>query len=184
MRASAAGTPPAEGADLGRPLPTAIVASAAPGPPSLASPPPDDPDDNPSLLDIVVRRPRLLLVGAVLFGLLGVLYVGLNWTSYQATARLVLRDPWEACFTLGTQWQFKPTNEEYKDGTKLIEMLIETRAKGGSRRMIESAVMLLPEPDSPTIPTVYPTFSCRSAPCTATNSPLRHQPRTPGTDTG
>lgn len=96
MRASAAGTPPAEGADLGRPLPTAIVASAAPGPPSLASPPPDDPDDNPSLLDIVVRRPRLLLVGAVLFGLLGVLYVGLNWTSYQATARLVLRDPWEA----------------------------------------------------------------------------------------
>ena len=26
----------------------------------------------------------------------------------------------------------------------------ETRAKGGSRRMIESAVMLLPEPDSPT----------------------------------
>jgi alpha-L-fucosidase len=43
-----------------------------------------------------------------------------------------LRDPWEACFTLGTQWQFKPTNEEYKDGTQLIEMLIETRAKGGN----------------------------------------------------
>ncbi len=40
--------------------------------------------------------------------------------------------PWEACFTLGTQWQFKPTNEEYKSGTKLIEMLIETRAKGGN----------------------------------------------------
>jgi len=40
--------------------------------------------------------------------------------------------PWEACFTLGTQWQFKPTNEEYKSGTQLIEMLIEIRAKGGN----------------------------------------------------
>jgi len=40
--------------------------------------------------------------------------------------------PWEACFTLGTQWQFKPTNESYKSGTELIEMLIETRAKGGN----------------------------------------------------
>ena len=40
--------------------------------------------------------------------------------------------PWESCFTLGTQWQFKPTNEEYKSGTQLIKMLIETRAKGGN----------------------------------------------------
>ena len=40
--------------------------------------------------------------------------------------------PWESCFTLGTQWQFKPTNEKYKDGGKLIDMLIETRAKGGN----------------------------------------------------
>jgi len=39
---------------------------------------------------------------------------------------------WEACFTLGTQWQYKPTNEQYKSGTELIEMLIETRAKGGN----------------------------------------------------
>ncbi len=43
-----------------------------------------------------------------------------------------LPGPWEACFTMGTQWQFKPTNEEYKSGTKLIEMLVETRAKGGN----------------------------------------------------
>lgn len=43
-----------------------------------------------------------------------------------------LPGPWEACFTLGNQWQFKPTNEEYKSGTRLIEMLIETRAKGGN----------------------------------------------------
>lgn len=40
--------------------------------------------------------------------------------------------PWEACFTLGTQWQYKPTNEDYKSGTKLIEMLIDIRSKGGN----------------------------------------------------
>jgi len=40
--------------------------------------------------------------------------------------------PWEACFTLGTQWAYKPTNEVYKSGTELITMLIETRAKGGN----------------------------------------------------
>ena len=40
--------------------------------------------------------------------------------------------PWETCFTLGNQWQYKPTNEQYKSGTQLINMLIETRAKGGN----------------------------------------------------
>lgn len=40
--------------------------------------------------------------------------------------------PWESCFTLGTQWQFKPTNEDYKSGEKLINMLIDIRAKGGN----------------------------------------------------
>ncbi len=39
---------------------------------------------------------------------------------------------WEACYTLGTQWQFKPTNERYKSGGDLIEMLVEIRAKGGN----------------------------------------------------
>ncbi len=43
-----------------------------------------------------------------------------------------LKGPWESCFTLGTQWQFKPTNEMYKSGGKLIEMLIDVRAKGGN----------------------------------------------------
>jgi alpha-L-fucosidase len=50
--------------------------------------------------------------------------------------------PWEACFTLGTQWQFKPTNEDYKSGTQLIEMLIEIRAKGGNL-----LINVGPEPD-------------------------------------
>lgn len=53
-------------------------------------------------------------------------------TPEQKLPDKALPDPWEACFTLGTQWQFKPTNESYKSGTKLIEMLIETRAKGGN----------------------------------------------------
>ena len=40
--------------------------------------------------------------------------------------------PWETCFTLGNQWQYKPTNDNFKSGTKLINMLVETRAKGGN----------------------------------------------------
>ena len=42
------------------------------------------------------------------------------------------KGPWEANLTMGTQWQYKPTNEVYKSGTRIIETLIETRAKGGS----------------------------------------------------
>ena len=38
--------------------------------------------------------------------------------------------PWEACFTMGTDWQYKPTNDPHKSGTEIINMLIETRAKG------------------------------------------------------
>ena len=40
--------------------------------------------------------------------------------------------PWEACFTMGTDWQYKPTNDPQKTGTEIIQMLIETRAKGGN----------------------------------------------------
>jgi alpha-L-fucosidase len=43
-----------------------------------------------------------------------------------------LKGPRESCFTLGTQWQFKPTNENYKSGGQLIDMLIDIRAKGGN----------------------------------------------------
>ena len=39
---------------------------------------------------------------------------------------------WESCLTMGTQWQYKPTNDDLKSGTRLIEILIETRAKGGN----------------------------------------------------
>ncbi len=43
--------------------------------------------------------------------------------------------PWEACFTMGTDWQYKPTNDPQKSGTAIIDMLIETRAKGGNLLM-------------------------------------------------
>ena len=39
---------------------------------------------------------------------------------------------WESNMTMGTQWNYKPTNEHYKSGTQLINMLIEARAKGGT----------------------------------------------------
>lgn len=53
-------------------------------------------------------------------------------TPEQRVPNTPMPGPWEACFTLGTQWQFKPTNEAYKSGTELIEMLIDIRAKGGN----------------------------------------------------
>lgn len=53
-------------------------------------------------------------------------------TPEQKLPREPIPGPWETCFTLGNQWQYKPTNEDYKSGTQLINMLIETRAKGGN----------------------------------------------------
>jgi alpha-L-fucosidase len=40
--------------------------------------------------------------------------------------------PWEACITLGDQWQFRPTNENYKSCYDVIETLVDIRAKGGN----------------------------------------------------
>ena len=53
-------------------------------------------------------------------------------TPEQILPGVPLGKPWETCMTMGTQWQYKPTNEVYKSGTMLIEILIEARAKGGS----------------------------------------------------
>lgn len=53
-------------------------------------------------------------------------------TPEQSLPGLPLKTPWESCITMGTQWQYKPTNEIYKSGRRLIEILIETRAKGGA----------------------------------------------------
>ncbi|MEI6073996.1 MAG: alpha-L-fucosidase [Verrucomicrobiota bacterium] len=53
-------------------------------------------------------------------------------TPEQKLPGLPMPGPWEANFTMGTEWPFKPTNEEYKSGTELIKMLLEVRAKGGN----------------------------------------------------
>ena len=57
---------------------------------------------------------------------------GVLSTPEQTLPGIPIETAWEACITMGTQWQYKPTNESYKSGTRLIEILIETRAKGGS----------------------------------------------------
>jgi alpha-L-fucosidase len=53
-------------------------------------------------------------------------------TPEQYIPGVPLEGAWESCVTMGTQWQYKPTNENYKSGGQLISMLIETRAKGGN----------------------------------------------------
>jgi len=39
--------------------------------------------------------------------------------------------PWEACYTIGSHWQYV-AEENYKSASTLINLLIETRAKGGN----------------------------------------------------
>lgn len=53
-------------------------------------------------------------------------------TPEQTVLGVATDEPWESCITMGTQWAYKPTNEEYKTGARLIEILVETRAKGGN----------------------------------------------------
>lgn len=43
-----------------------------------------------------------------------------------------LEGAWEANFTMGTAWQYQPRNENYKTGGQVIDLLVETRAKGGN----------------------------------------------------
>jgi alpha-L-fucosidase len=57
---------------------------------------------------------------------------GVMETPEQYTPGVPLPGAWEGNLTMGTEWPWKPTNEEYKSGTQLIEILIETRAKGGN----------------------------------------------------
>lgn len=53
-------------------------------------------------------------------------------TPEQSIPEAIQPGPWESAFTLGTQWQYKATHEQFKAGTDLIDMLIEVRAKGGN----------------------------------------------------
>lgn len=53
-------------------------------------------------------------------------------TPEQNTPDSPIPAPWEACYTLGDQWQYRPTNEDYKTAKTTIEKLIEIRTKGGN----------------------------------------------------
>ena len=53
-------------------------------------------------------------------------------TPEQMMPGVTINEPWLSCITMGTAWQFQPTNERYKSGTQLIGLLIEARSKGGN----------------------------------------------------
>jgi alpha-L-fucosidase len=53
-------------------------------------------------------------------------------TPEQETPESPIAGTWESCYTLGDQWQFRPTNENYKSASETIRRLIEIRAKGGN----------------------------------------------------
>ncbi|MEN8251032.1 MAG: alpha-L-fucosidase [Bacteroidota bacterium] len=53
-------------------------------------------------------------------------------TPEQHTPDSPIPAPWEACYTLGDQWQYRPTNERYKTANDAILNLIDIRAKGGN----------------------------------------------------
>lgn len=53
-------------------------------------------------------------------------------TPEQETPDTPIPAPWEACYTLGDQWQFRPTNEQYKTANETIRKFIEIRSKGGN----------------------------------------------------
>ncbi|MBN2632117.1 MAG: alpha-L-fucosidase [Bacteroidales bacterium] len=53
-------------------------------------------------------------------------------TPEQETPDSPIPGPWEACYTLGDQWQYRPTNETYKSAKDVILKLIDIRAKGGN----------------------------------------------------
>jgi alpha-L-fucosidase len=57
---------------------------------------------------------------------------GVMETPEQYIPGVPLKGAWEGNLTMGTEWPWKPTNEVYKSGTELIEIMIETRAKGGN----------------------------------------------------
>jgi len=53
-------------------------------------------------------------------------------TPEQTLPGTKVTQPWLSPITMGTAWQYQPTNDRYKSGGQLIDLLIEARAKGGS----------------------------------------------------
>jgi alpha-L-fucosidase len=121
------------------------------GHPITRTRPEANPNNNPELMQHNLAQVRELLTG---YGKIDIIFFDgnpdqLKQLAWQIDPKIIvtrgemktpeqklpgepLPGPWEANFTMGTEWPFKPTNEEYKSGTELIKMLIETRAKGGN----------------------------------------------------
>jgi len=53
-------------------------------------------------------------------------------TPEQETPETPIPSPWEACYTFGDQWQYRPTNEHYKTAKDAILELIDIKTKGGN----------------------------------------------------
>lgn len=109
------------------------------------------PANNPGLMELDKAQIRELLTG---YGPVDILFFdgpaeGLKEYAWQLQPNVVvtrgqmntpeqkipdkpLPGPWESCYTMGTDWQYKPTNDPHKSGTEIINMIIETRAKGGN----------------------------------------------------
>ena len=121
------------------------------GHPITRTRPEADPRNNRELMDHNLAQVRELLTG---YGKIDMIFFdgqpeGLKQLAWRLDPKILVTrgemktpeqklpgrpvpGPWEANFTMGTEWPFKPTNEVYKSGTELIKMLIEVRAKGGN----------------------------------------------------
>jgi alpha-L-fucosidase len=53
-------------------------------------------------------------------------------TPEQNVPGIALPGPWESCITMGHGWGYQPTLEKYKSAGDCIDLLVETRAKGGN----------------------------------------------------
>jgi alpha-L-fucosidase len=110
-----------------------------------------DPPDNPGLMALDLAQVRELMtqygpVDVVFFDGVADRLRDLAWelqpdtvvtrgaiqTPEKTIPGLAIEAPWESCITMGDGWQYQPTLENYKSAGQLIQMLIETRAKGGN----------------------------------------------------
>src|SRR5690606_24861389 len=109
------------------------------------------PKNNPILMDYDKRQVRELLTN---YGNIDILFFdgpceGLKEYAWQLNPDLVItrgemntpeqklpdappQRPWEACYTMGTEWSYKATNDPHKTGSQLINMLVEIRTGGGN----------------------------------------------------
>jgi len=109
------------------------------------------PRNNPGLMDLDLAQVRELMTN---YGPIDVMFLDgepqglrdLAWKLQPSTlvTRGAMPTPelyvpgvpspgvWESNFTMGTAWQYQPQNELYKAGGQVIDILVETRAKGGN----------------------------------------------------